>query len=355
MIQLRRRLRASAFLQEGTMVAFPTCFPGVTVPLAGDESHITALDVTDKGVVYAGAGGRACHVLVAAFGHCTGIVFDMGVVEGANHCAAICCGKKKLIAAVNGPAGGRLVAQNLLHGHWGLIQEWGFERSPYDDLGSPAGTERIGHAITDAARDKVVGVTEQHLFTVDIESGRIDLVAEVPGAARLARGSQGRIFGPDGDDSLWCYDPADGTLERRAVQLPAGSWNHGPLMWAAGDPDGRLYTADAEGNLFAFTEPNGFEGPLGRTPLAPAGPMAVTRDGRLFGAAGSEIARMFCYDPRAGSVSDLGVAVSVLERRRYGYVFGDAVTGRDGQIIFGEDDDLGHVWLYFPSIQPRSK
>jgi hypothetical protein len=52
-------------------------------------------------------------------------------------------------------------------------------------------------------------------------------------------------------------------------------------------------------------------------------------------------------------VTNLGVAVSVLERRRYGYVFGDAVTGRDGQIILGEDDDLGHVWLYFPTIQPR--
>ena len=31
--------------------------------------------------------------------------------------------------------------------------------------------------------------------------------------------------------------------------------------------------------------------------------------------------------------------------------FGDAVTGRDGQIFFGEDDDLGHLWIYFPSIQ----
>ena len=39
-------------------------------------------------------------------------------------------------------------------------------------------------------------------------------------------------------------------------------------------------------------------------------------------------------------------------RRRYGYVFGDAVTGRDGEIIFGENDDFGHVWLYFPKILP---
>jgi hypothetical protein len=60
---------------------------------------------------------------------------------------------------------------------------------------------------------------------------------------------------------------------------------------------------------------------------------------------------MFCYDPAAGQVSNLGVALSVIERRRYGYVFGDAVTGRDGQIIFGENDNLGHLWLYFPKIK----
>ena len=33
------------------------------------------------------------------------------------------------------------------------------------------------------------------------------------------------------------------------------------------------------------------------------------------------------------------------------YIFGDAVTGRDGQMILGEDYDLGHLWLYFPRIQ----
>ncbi len=42
--------------------------------------------------------------------------------------------------------------------------------------------------------------------------------------------------------------------------------------------------------------------------------------------------------------------VPVFERRRYGYIFGDAVAGRDGEIIFGEDDDLAHLWRYFPGI-----
>ena len=113
-----------------------------------------------------------------------------------------------------------------------------------------------------------------------------------------------------------------------------------------------LYTADAEGNLFSLDEEHGFSAPLARTLLAPVGPMAVTHDGRVFGFCGLEMAKMFCYNPRKREAVNLGVAVSVLERRRYGYVFGDAVTGREGQIIFGENDDLGHLWLYFPRIQP---
>ena len=59
---------------------------------------------------------------------------------------------------------------------------------------------------------------------------------------------------------------------------------------------------------------------------------------------------MFCYNPDTNEVTDIGVAVSVIERRRYGYMFADAVVGRDGQIYFGEDDDLGHLWMYFPVI-----
>ena len=83
--------------------------------------------------------------------------------------------------------------------------------------------------------------------------------------------------------------------------------------------------------------------------------MAVTFDGRVFGFCGDEIARMFCYDPDAGCVTDLGVAVSVIQRRRYGYVFGDAVVGREGEIIFGENDNQGHLWLYFPRIREATR
>ena len=52
------------FMKEGTMAAFPTCFPGASIPIPADESHITALDVSGDGMIYGGTSGRATHLFV---------------------------------------------------------------------------------------------------------------------------------------------------------------------------------------------------------------------------------------------------------------------------------------------------
>jgi hypothetical protein len=341
------------FTKEGTMAAFPTCFPGASIPIPADESHITALDVSGDGMIYGGTSGQATHLFVGIFYGVTGVVFDRGIVEGANHCAAVCCGKSRFVACVNGPSGGRVVAGGFEGLPFDLIQEWGFGRSPFKELGKVS-DEPIIHAVTDTQKNLLVGITRGHLFTVDMEGGKINTVSELPGSGRLALGSKGSIFGQDDSAHLWRYDASAGKLERKAIALPEGVWGTVPLTWAKDHHSGLLYTADADGRLFSLDEEHGFSSPLAQTLLAPLGPMAVTHDGRVFGFCGPEMAKMFCYNPRTREATNLGVAVSVLERRRYGYVFGDAVTGHDGQIIFGEDDDLGHLWLYFPRIQAPS-
>ena len=337
------------FVKEGTMVAFPTCFPGASTPIPADESHITALDITQEGIVYGGTSGRAAHLFVAMFHGVTGVVFDRGMVPRADRCVAVCCGKTKFVGCVNGPDGGRLVTGPLQPLPFDLIQEWGFSRTPLDELGA-VNKEPIVHAVGTGSNSLLIGVTTRHLFTVSIDNGEIEVIAEVPGNGQVAQGSAGSIFGKDGSNDLWRFDPANGKLQRGAIKLPDGGWQ-GPLRWTRDRQNGLLYTADDDGQLFSFDEQKGFSSPLGRTLLAPIGPCAVTHDGRLFGFCGAEMAKLFCYHPGRRQLTNLGVAVSVLERRRYGYAFGDAVTGRDGQIIFGEDDDLGHLWLYFPSIQ----
>lgn len=342
---------AHQFVREGTMVAFPTCLPGMTTPITHDESRITALDINAEGHVYGGTSGRQAHIFGAAFHGLTGIVLDGGAVPGATSTAAVCCGASRVIAFVNGPRGGRAVAVPYLELAEDWIQEWGLEEPVVNDLGECISGEPVVHAITTASWKNIVGVTTRHLFTMDIESGRISVVGEAPGRGQLSK-SRGGVFGQDEGARLWRYDVATGQIERGAVNLPDGDWN-GPIRWANDRHSDLLFTADATGRLFSFDE--GSFRLLGRTHLAPVGPIAVTPDGRLFGFCGEEMANLFCCDTVSGSVSSLGVAASVLEQRRYGYKFGDAVTGPDGEIVFGEDDNGGHLWLYFPKIMRPAK
>ncbi len=46
--------------------------------------------------------------------------------------------------------------------------------------------------------------------------------------------------------------------------------------------------------------------------------------------------------------------VNALDAAREGVICGDAVVGRDGGIVFSEDDDSGHLWLCFPRIVEKT-
>ncbi|MFC1527087.1 hypothetical protein ACFL6X_09810, partial [Candidatus Latescibacterota bacterium] len=339
------------FCKEGTAVAMFTGFPGAAAPIRADESYITAMDATPTGAVYGGTSGHAAHLFVAMVHGMTGIVFDMGTVGGCDSTAAMCCTGDAFVAGVNGASGGRIVTRHLQPLPFDLIQEWGFHRQPYTDLGLVQQPEPIVHAVATADRKRVVGATTQSLFTVDPEAKEMAVVGRVPGSGRLAVDAAGRVLGMDGDAALWAYDPKSNKLERQAIDLPKkGSWKWADLRWARDPRDGSQIVADGEGRLFAW-DGKTWSPPLAKVQPAPINCMAITFDGRLFGHCGDGIGRLFSYDPEAGKMTDIGVAASVFNRRRYGYAFGDAVVGRDGEVVFGENDALGHLWLYFPKVK----
>jgi len=285
-------------------------------------------------MVYGGTSGRAAHLFVGMFHGATGMVLDMGVVEGATECVAVCCGQQKVAGFVNGPAGGRAVTRPLQGLPFDLLQEWGFSRLPYGDIGEIVPGERVVH------------------FTAMLDEGAVEVLAEVEGKGRVVCDSEGAALGADADRTLWRLAPGSATLERRAITLPSSFTGDAPAAWARCPTSDCLFVADGEGRLFALDGRGEFGDVLGQVRHAPVRAMAVTADGRLFGWCGEGIARMFRYDPWADELRDVGCAVSVLERRRYGYQFAAAAVGRDGQVYFGEDDDLGHLWIYFPRVLP---
>jgi hypothetical protein len=353
MLAFRREVREATFTREGMMVAFPTCFPGMTVPIVPDESRITALDIAPEGTIFGGTSGYRVHLFASEFHGLTGVVFDLGTVEGATECVAACCTGTHVVAFVNGPRGGRAIRIPIFRIEEDLIQEWGFERPAFDDLGECVAGEAVVHAVADPS-GTIVGCTSRHVFRLEVKARRFEVVGEAQAGGHLAVTPSGNVVGKDGGQDLWHFAPASGKFRRNAIALPAGGWDH-PLRWARGRQRGPLHTADAAGRFFSFDESRGFHGPLGQAILAPVGPMAATFDGRVFGFCGTEMSRLLCFDPATRQVSNLGGAASVIERRRYGYVFGDAVTGRDGEIVFGENDNGGHLWLYFPRILPPGR
>ncbi|HTU34314.1 MAG TPA: hypothetical protein VMF66_10970, partial [Candidatus Acidoferrum sp.] len=341
---------AHQFVSEGTIVAFPTCLPGMTTPIPHEESRITALDINSDGFIYGGTSGPRAHLFAAGFHQLTGVVLDAGVVAGATSTVSVCCGVSRTIAFVNGDRGGRAVAipEVKLAQDW--IQEWGLDRPELQDVGECVPGEAVVDAVCVPPGNMIVGMTVRHVFTMDVDSAKIALVAEAPGRGHLGLGRTA-VFGQDDGERLWRLDIASGHVERGAVELPAGAWS-GSMRWARA-ADGELFTADDDGRLFAFDEKKGFRA-IGKTHLTPVGPIAVAPDGRLFGVCGTEIANLFCCDARSGSVTNLGVVASIFQQRRYGYVFGAAITGPEGEIVLGEDDNSGHIWLYFPRIAAQA-
>jgi hypothetical protein len=397
------------FVREGTMVAFPTCLPGVTMPIPLEESRITAIDINSDGHIYGGTScsgkaGARIHLFAAAFHNLTSVVLEVttppdgssDALKGATECVAVCCCEVRkwrdedseesqkasrawpgAVAFVNGSGKSNAAGRAIFVPHVDLaqdwIQEWGMEPQYVRDLGECVAGEPVVHAVALHEGRRIVGLTSRHLFTLEVATGKISIAGEVPGTGRLALG-QYYVWGLDDGGKLWSYDIATGKLKRGAANLPDGDWvNSAAVRWANNKKWGDLMIADAGGRIFSFNERNGSFTQIAQTHLAPVQAMALAPDGRIFGGCGDEIANLFVCDrssagdnaggsteipvappvgrsPGTASARNLGVAASTLENRRYMYQFGDAAVGRDGEIIFAENDNGGHLWLYFPRL-----
>jgi len=55
-----------------------------------------------------------------------------------------------------------------------------------------------------------------------------------------------------------------------------------------------------------------------------------------------------------GVRSILGAVVATVGVRRYGFEFSCAIAGLDGEIVLGECDRGGHLWIYYPRCAFRN-
>jgi len=366
--------RTGDFVADGIMLALPLCFPGQSLPPPADETLIGAMaeDVA-AAAIYLGTSGRAAHVMVAATHADTGIVHDLGVVPGADRVDAIGIGDTTVWIVASGPQGSALWSHSRLDATGFLIQEWGLTRSAVRKGFDLFADRRVAHAVF-TPEGCLYGVTEGDglFFKLDMAAGNLNPVVVGPvhppplnpkkGGAhhpffstRLILDRAGRVWGTSGSARLWHYDPQHDKLMPWGPRVPAAAGRDAHTTvsaWAVDPASGMIYGGTSPDGFFFKLNPETLQvTPLGKpTRLDEIHCLCVARDGRVYGMAGGEedIGHLFVYNPADGGLADLGVPVSTISTRQYGYHFRSALTATGGEIYFGQHERASHLWLYFP-------
>jgi hypothetical protein len=358
-------LSMGEFVREGTMLALPLCFPGQSSPPPAGETAAQAMCLGANGTLYIGTHGERAHVMAAVLQQDAGIVVDRGTVPAATGVACLCVRGDTLFILASGPGGSVLLRTRAFTGSF-YIQEWGIQRSPLEEVAAfPFSVEPGAVASADGASLFGVVKGSGEIVRMCTESGKIEGRWDTKGGGRygaaLCLDRQGGLWGTAGKAAVWTIDTCTGGLEwlPRTAPCAAGREQHTQASSWAVDP--------VTGMLFGGTLPDGFLfslDPATRQMRSLGKPvrqgviscMAVGNDGRLFGIAGDadDICHLFVHDPRRGTLDDLGIPVSTLTLREYGYHFGCARVGRDGEIYFGQDERVNHLWVYYPRVPERS-
>ena len=169
--------------------------------------------------------------------------------KGANHCAAVCCGKSQvrgLRERSRRRARGRRRFRGLA---FRPDPGMGLRALAFPGAGQGerrANRPRRGRRVQEACWSASPRAPVHRGYR---RRASIKIVGEVPGSGRIAVGSKGGIFGQDGSAHLWRYDVSQ--REARAQGGCASAKAPGarsPLTWAKDRHSGLLYTADADGN-----------------------------------------------------------------------------------------------------------
>ncbi len=367
----------NSFVQEGTMVAMPLAFPGVTTPVPADECAIVSMAMDANGMVLCGTRttpgralreGAGAHMLVAMTRGVTGLVHDLGVIPGASACTSILPVDGAIYLTTSGPSGGAIYRHPAIPLPYDCLQEWGFSRPGYEELARPVEGEGIAAAVLDNTDGVVYGISDRTgtFFRFDPGDGTTTTFGKVDGLHRFSRvlvkDLDGRTWGTSTRGRLWRFDPETEEVETTDMRIPAAAGRdvHNQAESFALDPDtGVIYGAgSSDGYLFSL-DPEADEvrslGKPGASPTVRA--LTVGTDGRVFGICGGEddLGHLFVYDPSNSTLRDLGVPVSLLGRRAYGYVYASAITGWDGELFFGQAERNSQLWIYFPPVASRTR
>lgn len=360
--QVRRGV--GEFVTEGVMLAVRLCFPGQSTPPPSGETAINALALDPEGTVYCGTCGQRAHVLAAMLRSDAGVVIDMGVVPGATRIDAMTVAEEHVYVIASGPEGCAMWRWPRYARSF-LIQEWTIPRRKPEKVRDLFEEGSVADVAVGPGGDVLYGITDPggELFRLAVTSQDVTTLATVDEdgrfSRRIAMDREGVLWGTRGWGRIFRCEPVSGRIDEvgeapaaagRTQHTQASAWAIDPVtgaIYGGTAPDGFLFRLDTETmDTVALGKP---------TRLEEINCLTVGNDGRVFGAAGlaEDIGHVFCYEPDRGALRDLGVPVSTLAARQYGYYFRCMTTGRDGEIYLGQHERVSHLWVYFPPVPKR--
>lgn len=363
-----RRFANSAYVDKGTIISKELSFKGILRPIPAGECAITALTTADNYYIYGATSGRHAHIFRYRPRGANGVVVDMGIVGKETEI------RNALVVTKGGMVIGGTRSDKPKHTGWifsakatsyhgDFIQEWGIRESQIDLVLQPFKGEGIARMVYSAATDTIYGLTDTSgtLFIYNPETNRVKKIGRVDDrgfSTALALDDKGTLYGAGFEGHLFQYSPGTGKIEYFESYMPtfAGRAVYDTVDSLVFDrTTGCLYGGGREGgSLFRFDPASGKTVFLGKpTANARMKCLAVGNDGRLFGITGDvgDLAHLFCYDPDAASLEDLGIPLATLEIRWYGYHFDCMLTGEDGELYLGQSERVSHLFIYFPDVR----
>lgn len=361
------------FLREGHCIARELSFRGISKPIPPGESAITSLVHQSRKVVFGATSGTRSHLFKYIGGALQEVILYL-VCIGEN------CSVRHSLAVVGDLIiGGTDTGSLFLYdettefvevkGEWSgtdAIQEWGFRRGVIRKVATPTQGEGISCLLSDPHRQIAYGISDKtgQLFSFDPTTSSSSLIGYADPAGEFSKeiilDIHGNLYAVGVAGRIVRYSPSSGKLEVLPISIPnfAGRKVYTRVTAFALDSHRNIiYGGTENGFLFRFHPDEARIYPLGKpTELDYINCLTVGRDGSLYGIAGTEhdMAHFFKYDPRYGSLKDLGIPLATLEKPCYAYRVESMTTGPDGEIYLGESDRISHLFTYFPPIEQHN-
>jgi len=333
----------SHIVREGTLKILP-------LPIPPEECGITSLVVDKTGRVFGSTAGRRCHLFLWDPKEKKHIV-KIGTIDTA-------CTKSSLAIVSDGSI---LLGIKPTSGESPLYRYVpGYSSNHLEKLAVPVRGEGIAVLAADSDASCVYGLSSitGTFFYFDNKTNYVKVFEPLDEHNLF---SEVLVVTPDGDvyggcrwTEIFRYDHINEQIQRTIIVAPslAGRKMYNRIsMLIFNQKDGYIYGGtSSDGLLFRFS-PNLKEViSLGKPLAVPSiRCCVVTPNGDLYGIGGKEMCHLFRYLPDKCDMRDMGILSVASPRHWDGYEFDAAVTGLEGEIYFGENDRISHLFIYYPA------